>query len=95
MATGVLSNSDIGSILTAQELTRDSYRILSSEIATLIILRINHLLHTSPKSKTFIFQPYFFTDVANNSRLGLQFTVNNEGEGICKEATVECNTLSM
>jgi hypothetical protein len=73
MTTGVWSNSDIGSILTAQELTRNSYLILSPEIATLNTLRINHLLHTSPKSKTLTFQAYLFTGVANKSQLGLEF----------------------
>ena len=73
MATVVWSNSDIGNILTAQEVTRDSYLILSHEIATLSILRINHLLHTSSKSKMLILRACFFTDIANKSRLGLQF----------------------
>lgn len=73
MTTGVWSNSDIGSILTAQELTRKSYLILSPEIATLSNLWINHLLHTSPKSKTCTFQAYFLTSVASKSQLGLQF----------------------
>jgi hypothetical protein len=73
MTTGVWLNSDIRSILTAQGFTRDSYLILSPVIATLSILRINHLLHTSPKNKTLTLQAYFVTSVANNSRLGLQF----------------------
>jgi len=35
MATAVWSNSDIGSILTAQGFTRDPYLIFSPEIATI------------------------------------------------------------